>query len=159
MTELNSDPSTETCIFCLISKGQDKNTEVIKENKELVCFRDIVPAAPHHYLVVPKEHIRDCLSLHAGHVDLVKMMAKMGMAVLHDQGISDVKDISLGFHQPPYTSVAHLHLHVLAPASQIYKDMEYKFIPNSYRFVTEECLRKQLKDNTSPFKDSCCPTL
>lgn len=31
MTELNSDPSTETCIFCLISKGQDKNTEVIKE--------------------------------------------------------------------------------------------------------------------------------
>ncbi|XP_037305426.2 adenosine 5'-monophosphoramidase HINT3-like isoform X3 [Pungitius pungitius] len=121
--------------------------------------RDIVPAAPHHYLVVPKEHIPDCLSLHAGHVDLVKMMAKMGTAVLHDQGVSDMKDISLGFHQPPYTSVAHLHLHVLAPASQIYKDVEYKFIPNSYRFVTEKCLREKLKHNPSPVKDSRCWTL
>ncbi|XP_068580553.1 adenosine 5'-monophosphoramidase HINT3-like isoform X2 [Cebidichthys violaceus] len=138
MAELHygSSPGTkldQTCVFCLIAHNQDKETEVIKENKELVCFRDIVPAAPHHYLVVPKQHIRSCLSLHRGHVHLVERMADMGKAVLRDQGITNMKDISLGFHQPPYTSVDHLHLHVLAPASQIYKHMMYKFIPKSLR--------------------------
>ncbi|XP_068433003.1 adenosine 5'-monophosphoramidase HINT3-like isoform X2 [Clinocottus analis] len=134
MAELNLDSETnQTCTFCLIVNDQDELTKVIKANKELVCFRDIFPAAPHHYLVVPKQHIHSCLSLHKGDIDLVKRMVEMGKAVLHDQGIADMKDISLGFHQPPYTSVDHLHLHVLAPASQISMDKKYKFIPSSIR--------------------------
>ncbi|TDH00408.1 hypothetical protein EPR50_G00188010 [Perca flavescens] len=141
---------SETCIFCLIANDQDKETEVIKKNKELVCFRDIDPAAPHHYLVVPIQHIHSCLSLRRGHIGLVKRMAEMGKTVLHDQGVTDMKDIRLGFHQPPFTSVDHLHLHVLAPSSQISKHMQYKFIPRTSRFVTEECLQKHLKDNAPP---------
>lgn len=42
----------------------------LQQNKELVCFRDISPAAPHHYLVIPKQHIHSCFLLHRGHVDL-----------------------------------------------------------------------------------------
>ncbi|XP_031177590.1 histidine triad nucleotide-binding protein 3-like [Sander lucioperca] len=141
---------SETCIFCLIANDQDKETEVIKKNKELVCFRDIDPAAPHHYLVVPIQHIQSCLSLHSGHIGLVKRMAEMGKTVLHDQGVTDMKDIRLGFHQPPFTSVDHLHLHVLAPSNQISEYMQYKFIPRTNRFVTEECLQKCLKDNAPP---------
>ncbi|XP_034383333.1 histidine triad nucleotide-binding protein 3-like isoform X2 [Cyclopterus lumpus] len=147
MAKLNSgSENVETCMFCLIADDQDKKTEVIKKNKELVCFRDIAPAAPHHYLVVPKQHIHDCSSLHSGHVDLVERMVKMGKAVLHDQGVADMKDISLGFHPPPYTSVDHLHLHVLAPASQIFQKKKYKFIPCSHRFVTEQHLKMHLKN-------------
>ncbi|XP_032399069.1 LOW QUALITY PROTEIN: histidine triad nucleotide-binding protein 3-like [Etheostoma spectabile] len=137
----------ETCIFCMISNDQDKETQVIKKNEELVCFRDIDPAAPHHYLVVPIQHIHSCLSLHSGHVGLVKRMAEMGKTVLHEQGVTEMEDIRLGFHQPPFTSVNHLHLHVLAPTSQIFKHMQYKFIPGTHRFVTEDSLQKHLKDN------------
>ncbi|KAM6992402.1 adenosine 5'-monophosphoramidase HINT3-like [Tautogolabrus adspersus] len=122
----------------------------LHQNKKLVCFRDIYPAAPHHYLVVPKQHITSCHSLHRGHIGLVKRMAEMGKAVLQDQGITDPKDIRIGFHQPPYTSVDHLHLHVLAPISQISTLVDYKFIPGTYNFVTEEVLSKLLKDKAPP---------
>ncbi|XP_026175201.1 histidine triad nucleotide-binding protein 3-like isoform X2 [Mastacembelus armatus] len=130
------DDIVEDCIFCLIAKDQDEEADVLKKNNELVCFRDIDPAAPHHYLVVPREHIQSCLSLHKGHIDLVKRMAEMGKAVLRDQGITDMKDIRLGFHQPPYISVNHLHLHVLAPSSRISEYMKYKFMPETKSFVT-----------------------
>lgn len=74
-------------------------------------------------------------------------MAEMGRAVLREQGIIDMKDVRLGFHQPPYISVNHLHLHVLAPASQISEYMIYKFIPGTSSFITEEYLREHLKKN------------
>ncbi|XP_039980566.1 histidine triad nucleotide-binding protein 3-like [Xiphias gladius] len=155
MAKSKSNPSKgaeETCIFCLIANDQDREAEVIKKNKSLVCFRDIDPAAPHHYLVVPRQHIHSCLSLHRGHIGLIEKMAEMGRAVLCDQGITDMEDIRLGFHQPPYISVDHLHLHVLAPTSQISKYMMYKFIPGTYSFITEECLRKHLEDESPPAK-------
>lgn len=122
------------CIFCFISQGNDKATEILKENEELVCFRDIYPAAPHHYLVIPKEHIVSCLSLQLCHQSLVERMTEMGKAVLQEQGVTDMKDMKMGFHIPPYTSVDHLHLHVVTPSSQISKELLYKFIPGE-RFV------------------------
>ncbi|KAK0130936.1 Histidine triad nucleotide-binding protein 3 [Merluccius polli] len=111
-----------------------------QQDGDLVCFRDIVPAAPHHYLVVPRKHIDCCWSLTHRHASLVERMADMGRAALRDQGITDMEDIRLGFHQPPYTSVNHLHLHVLAPASRIYDCMAPRFIPHSYRFLGVHCL-------------------
>ncbi|XP_047429095.1 adenosine 5'-monophosphoramidase HINT3-like [Mugil cephalus] len=154
----NSDPDkneVKTCIFCLIANNRDEETKILKQNEHVVCFRDIYPAAPHHYLVVPRQHITNCHSLHRGHIDLVEQMVELGKATLIDQGITDMTDISLGFHQPPYTSVDHLHLHVLAPASKISEYMEYKFHPGSYRFLTVERLRKQLQHICSPLS-SCC---
>uniref|UniRef100_A0AAZ1XJE6 HIT domain-containing protein n=1 Tax=Oreochromis aureus TaxID=47969 RepID=A0AAZ1XJE6_OREAU len=149
----NSDENdVETCIFCLIANKKDENTKIIKETKDLVCFSDIFPCAPHHYLVIPRQHILSCLSLHKGHIDLVERMAKLGKDVLHDQGITDMTDIRLGFHQLPFISVGHLHLHVLAPASQISKYMLYKFIPETNRFVTEEVLCKRLKSISPPLR-------
>uniref|UniRef100_A0A674P7D4 HIT domain-containing protein n=1 Tax=Takifugu rubripes TaxID=31033 RepID=A0A674P7D4_TAKRU len=120
-------PVNQTLLWSVITKGSIYC---------LVVFKDIYPAAPHHYLVVPIQHLTSFHSLQRRHVDLVERMAEMGKAVLHDQGITDMSDIRLGFHQPPYTSVDHLHLHVLAPARQISQYSAFKFIPESYRFVT-----------------------
>ncbi|XP_041814368.1 histidine triad nucleotide-binding protein 3-like isoform X2 [Chelmon rostratus] len=140
----SSEEIQKNCIFCLIAHDLDKETEVIKKNEELVCFRDISPAAPHHYLVVPKQHIHSCHSLHWGHIGLGQL-----------QGITT--KYWLGFHQPPYTSVDHLHLHVLAPTSQISHYVAYKFIPRTFRFVTDECVLKHLKDKAPAAKnlESC----
>lgn len=132
----------EDCIFCLISRGKDKETEILKENEELVCFRDIYPAAPHHYLVIPKEHIVSCFSLQLCHQSLIERMTEMGRAVLQEQGVCDMKDITMGFHIPPYTSVDHLHLHVLAPASKISLFMLHKFITNGPRYVKADSFQE-----------------
>lgn len=57
----------------------------------------------------------------------------------------------LGFHQPPYTSVHHLHLHVLAPASGIDNYMAHKFIPRTNRFISVSGVVEAMKrkKNTS----------
>lgn len=40
------------------------------QNEEFVVFRDIKPAAEHHYLVIPKCHIPDPKQLSNGHVTM-----------------------------------------------------------------------------------------
>ncbi|XP_062267874.1 adenosine 5'-monophosphoramidase HINT3-like [Platichthys flesus] len=152
MASGESDTVAETCVFCLIANNQDRETEIISENKWMVCFRDIYPAAPHHYLVVPRQHIHSYLSMDSGHIGFIERMAEMGRNVLRDQGITDMTDTRLGFHVPPYISVAHLHLHVLAPSSQISDDMIYKFIPGTSSFIAEEDLCKELRKHSSPLR-------
>ncbi|XP_058468581.1 adenosine 5'-monophosphoramidase HINT3-like [Solea solea] len=148
-TSLVGESVVESCIFCSIANEQDEETEILAKNRDMVCFRDIDPAAPHHYLVIPRKHIHSCSSLHRKHIDLVERMAEMGKAVLHDQGFADMNDISMGFHLPPFISVNHLHLHVLAPSSQISRSMIFKFTPRTESFILEQRVREQLK-NISP---------
>ncbi|XP_061602662.1 adenosine 5'-monophosphoramidase HINT3-like [Cololabis saira] len=144
------DDFVDTCMFCLIANDKDEETTVIKQNEELVCFRDVCPAAPHHYLVIPRQHIISCRSLNRRHISLVERMAELGEAVLRDQGIADMKDIRLGFHQPPFISVDHLHLHVLAPSRQISTNFEYKFLPGTDSFVTVQSLKNRLEKIAPP---------
>lgn len=46
----------------------------LQQSRELVCFKDIYPAAPHHYLVVPIVHIGNCHSLHRGNIGLGQLL-------------------------------------------------------------------------------------
>ncbi|KAM9798328.1 adenosine 5'-monophosphoramidase HINT3-like [Neosynchiropus ocellatus] len=148
--ESNGDDETvEACVFCAIARGEEEAT-VILQDDELVCFSDIYPAAPHHYLVVPRQHIVSCQSLHRGHIQMVERMADMGRAALRSQGIVDMDNIRLGFHLYPNISVPHLHLHVLAPASEISSYYSFKFNPRSYSFITEDCLRTDLENIPLP---------
>uniref|UniRef100_A0A8C5FX00 Histidine triad nucleotide-binding protein 3-like n=1 Tax=Gadus morhua TaxID=8049 RepID=A0A8C5FX00_GADMO len=134
----SSSSSMDDCIFCLISNGEDEYTEL---NDDMVCFRDIYPAAPHHFLVIPRKHIKSCSSLTKKDAPLVQQMADMGRAALQDQGCLQM----IGFHQPPYISVDHLHLHVLAPASRIDDDMLYKFIRRTNRFISVSVVLAAIK--------------
>ena len=58
----------EKCLFCRISHGEDENASILHDQDDIVIFKDIHPAATHHYLVVPKLHMKDAKHLTANDV-------------------------------------------------------------------------------------------
>ncbi|XP_070843429.1 adenosine 5'-monophosphoramidase HINT3-like isoform X1 [Chaetodon trifascialis] len=126
---------SEDCPFCQIANNQT-DTEVLLSDDELVCFRDIQPGASHHYLVVTRRHIDNCKSLQRDDIPTVERMVEMGRSVLERNKVSDLADIRMGFHLPPFSSVPHLHLHALAPASKMNFKSQLHYGPQSHWFIT-----------------------
>ena len=48
--------SEQDCIFCKIVRGEIPSRKVY-EDDEIFAFHDINPAAPVHFMIVPKKHI------------------------------------------------------------------------------------------------------
>nr|XP_033795195.1 histidine triad nucleotide-binding protein 3 isoform X2 [Geotrypetes seraphini] len=139
-----------SCIFCRIANNEEKNTELLPcENEDLVCFKDIKPAAPHHYLVVPKKHVGNCKTLTKDHVPLVQTMMDVGRTILEHNNVTDAEEIRMGFHWPPFCSVSHLHLHVLAPASHLGFMSRLIYRVSSYWFITADQLIERLQRDNS----------
>uniref|UniRef100_UPI0037E7804D adenosine 5'-monophosphoramidase HINT3-like n=1 Tax=Semicossyphus pulcher TaxID=241346 RepID=UPI0037E7804D len=135
---------SEDCPFCEIVNNQ-ADTEILLSDDDLLCFRDIKPGATHHYLVIPRTHIDYCKALQADDIPLVERMVQMGWRVLEQNKVSDLDDVRMGFHIPPFSSVPHLHLHTLAPASKMNFKSQLHYGPKSHWFITVDKVLAQLK--------------
>ncbi|MBC8118259.1 MAG: HIT domain-containing protein, partial [Burkholderiaceae bacterium] len=49
------------CLFCRIAAGEIPSRKV-HEDSEILAFHDIHPAAPVHFLVIPKSHVDSLLT-------------------------------------------------------------------------------------------------
>ncbi|XP_058468582.1 adenosine 5'-monophosphoramidase HINT3-like [Solea solea] len=134
----------DDCPFCRITNNET-DTEILLSDDQLVCFRDLKPGAAHHYLIVPRRHIDTCKTLQADDVPLVEQMQQMGMKMLEKNKVCDLDDVRLGFHLPPFSSVPHLHLHALAPASQMVFRSQLHYGLKSHWFITVDKVLSQLK--------------
>ena len=113
-----SPPSSEPrCTFCRII-ARELSSDIIYEDSDYVCFVDRSPVSTHHYLVVPRVHIRDAKALSVNQLPMIETMAELGKKMVTERGGS-VDDMRLGFHWPPFLMVRHLHMHVISPASQM----------------------------------------
>lgn len=134
----------DRCIFCKIANLQDSKTRILYQNEEFVAFRDIRPAADHHYLVVTKQHIKDPKHLKGDDLELLERLITTGETVLKNAG-GKSEEARFGFHWPPFTSVKHVHLHVIAPVTSMTFMSRLIFREGSYWFVTANWMINRLK--------------
>jgi histidine triad (HIT) family protein len=99
------------CLFCRIVRGEIPAAKVA-ENEHCLAFRDIMPQAPVHVLVIPKRHYRSLDEVPDATV--VGEMSLMAQAVARSEGIA-----ATGYRAVMNTgpdggqTVGHLHMHVL----------------------------------------------
>ncbi|XP_026844174.1 histidine triad nucleotide-binding protein 3 [Drosophila persimilis] len=129
--------ATDNCLFCNIASGQDAATKLEIETDEFVIFRDIKPASTHHYLAVTKQHYSSLKSLNKSHDGLVTRMEEGLKRFLEDKGISET-DALFGFHLPPFITVGHLHMHAIAPRSEMGFFARMMFRPSAWFKTTND---------------------
>ena len=122
-----------TSVFGDILRGE-LPASAYAESETLLTFRDRSPRAPLHGLVIPKRHIRGVRNLMLDDLNTITEMALDVIKKEQPEAYSE-EDYILRFHIAPFNSVDHLHLHVLAPASQ----MDYIFRHGKYRNGTIWC--------------------
>lgn len=127
------------------------------ETKCLYAFRDRTARAPLHALIIPKQRVDSVFDLKGGgitnnqnqiidssdvcfqnDVELITSMKEMAFEILKKEQLEafEKNDYILCFHIPPFYSVSHLHMHVLAPASQMSPLMR----DGKYRLGTRWCV-------------------
>uniref|UniRef100_A0A2P2KJT5 Histidine triad nucleotide-binding protein 3 n=2 Tax=Rhizophora mucronata TaxID=61149 RepID=A0A2P2KJT5_RHIMU len=120
--------ASSPCVFCrIVQNPPATGTTLLHSDEKVVAFQDIRPAAFRHYLVIPVKHITSVKDLQRRDEDyyLVSRMLNVGKTLLQ-QDAPWSKEYRFGFHQPPFNSVKHLHLHCLAlPFTPRWRHLKY----------------------------------
>uniref|UniRef100_A0A7N0TR39 HIT domain-containing protein n=1 Tax=Kalanchoe fedtschenkoi TaxID=63787 RepID=A0A7N0TR39_KALFE len=107
--------TTASCIFCQIVRSETF-TKLLHSDEKFVAFLHINRSAYRHYLVIPVDHIATVRDLQRRTTHVLTV----GQTILH----RDAQQF--GFHQPPFNSVDHLHLHCLAlPYAPSWRHLKY----------------------------------
>ncbi|XP_020873989.1 bifunctional adenosine 5'-phosphosulfate phosphorylase/adenylylsulfatase HINT4 isoform X1 [Arabidopsis lyrata subsp. lyrata] len=137
--------ANQACIFCEIVRNPT-TTRLLHTDEKVIAFQDIKPAAQRHYLVIPKEHIPTVNDLQRRDEDysLVRHMLSVGQELLRKDAPQNIH--RFGFHQPPFNSVDHLHLHCFAlPYVPRWKAIKYKSLGPLGGFIEAETLLEKIR--------------
>ena len=98
------------CLFCKIIAGEIPSTKVYEDEK-VFAFRDIIPQAPTHVLVLPKKHMANILEADA---ETAAALTEGIRAVAKSEGLEeDGFRVVSNCGRNGCQSVNHLHIHVL----------------------------------------------
>ncbi|MBU1689757.1 MAG: histidine triad nucleotide-binding protein [Gammaproteobacteria bacterium] len=100
------------CIFCKIAAGEIPCRKVY-EDGELIAFHDVNPAAPVHFMIVPKEHIGSLEDCHARHEMLLGRILLLAPVLAKEQGLNDGFKTVINTGKGGGQIVFHLHVHVI----------------------------------------------
>tara|TARA_X000001036_G_C20382900_1_gene685355 strand:- start:282 stop:632 length:351 start_codon:yes stop_codon:yes gene_type:complete len=102
---------SKNCIFCKIIR-HDIHADIVYEDNDFFCIKDINPKAPVHLLIIPKKHIatlndidEDDFLVMTGFFKIPKLLAKQ----FNLAGYRTVINVNPEGGQEVY----HLHMHVL----------------------------------------------
>lgn len=101
------------CLFCKIIAGEIPSNKVY-EDDQIYAFADIAPAAPVHYLFIPKQHIESAAEITPENSAVVahifEKISETAKAPEFKNGFRVVSNCGESAGQ----TVKHLHFHVLA---------------------------------------------
>ena len=131
----------DDCNFCAVANYTTK-VRILNENEKLVGFKSKDPECYKHYLVIPKEHIKNIHSEEAT-CELIEEMRSFCNSMLDEEGI--LQGRKMIFHNPPFYSVKHLHLHCMACNSndESFGSLQYYF--NLFHRIAEPDLSYKCK--------------
>lgn len=89
-------------------RSMEDPSQIVSETEEIVIIRDKFPKASQHYMILPREDIRDIYSLTQEHIELLCTMQDAGLELTRSKNC----DFMMGFHAQPHLN--RLHLHVIA---------------------------------------------
>jgi histidine triad (HIT) family protein len=103
----------EECIFCRIVAGELAG-DIVYQDDDFLAFRDIMPKAPTHVLIIPKTHIASVAELAEGQEKLAGRLMIIANKLAEKEGIAK-KGYRLAINCGPEGGqiVPHLHLHLL----------------------------------------------
>jgi histidine triad (HIT) family protein len=100
------------CIFCRIVRGEIPSRKVY-EDDDILAFHDIKPAAPVHFLIIPKVHVENLYDADMAHQAVLGKILGMAGRLAREQGLSDGFRSIVNTGRVGRQEVYHLHLHVL----------------------------------------------
>ena len=102
------------CIFCKIAAGEIPSNKLYEDDR-VIAFYDIAPAAPVHFLVVPKEHVLEgAYEITEQHAALIGHIFAVIARLTRDLGVAEGFRVVTNCGADAGQTVAHLHFHVLA---------------------------------------------
>jgi histidine triad (HIT) family protein len=100
------------CLFCRIARGE-LTSRKLYEDDEVVAFHDIHPAAPVHFMIVPKLHVDSLMVAGPGHTALLGRMISLAPRLAKEQGCDNGFRVVINNGPDGGQEVNHLHIHIL----------------------------------------------
>ena len=101
------------CLFCAIVTGEI-NANVVYRDDAIVAFKDIVPRAPVHILLIPRKHLVSVSDIADADHTLIGRIFAVAARLAREQGIADSGyRIVVNSGADAGQSVFHLHYHLL----------------------------------------------
>ena len=100
------------CIFCKIAAKQIP-AGVVYEDDEMLCFKDINPAAPVHLLLIPKVNFDSLAHAQPEHEALLGRMMMKVPQIAAEAGLSNGFKTQINTGKGGGQEVFHLHIHIM----------------------------------------------
>ena len=100
-----------TCLFCKIITG-DIPADIIFRNENMVAFRDILPQAPTHVLLVPTIHVENAAALAKISPVITAELFTVAQEIARSEGVDGYR-VVFNTGASAGQSVFHAHLHLL----------------------------------------------
>jgi len=103
----------DDCVFCNIS-NKVIDAQIVFEDQDVMVIKDILPKAPVHLLVIPREHIISINHAEPRHQALLGKMILTAKEMAWKEGVAEAGyKLVYNVGKDGGQVIPHLHLHLL----------------------------------------------